>query len=139
MRMRHLHHVLILLMPLVFAGCFKTRQDIAREKEDAEVRSNLQQNVMEYSQGLEKTQAELGRLQGRIEELEHLRRKDMTGLSSSREAEMKTLEELKTKMTSLQEAQNALFEEMKRLKEENFAAISRSSPPPTAPAGAKKK
>lgn len=141
MNTRILRHALVLLAPLLFTGCFKTRNEIAREKEDVEVRSTLQQNIVEYNQGLEKTQAELGRLQGRIEELEHVRKKEMTGLQSGRETEQKTLEELKAKISSMQDSQNALFEEIKKLKEDNLALMGEQRPraAPAAPAGSKKK
>jgi|GEM_PF-542711 len=135
------HAVVLLFAPLFFTGCFKTRNEIAREKEDVEVRTTLQQNIVEYNQGLEKTQAELGRLQGRIEELEHVRKKEMTGLQSGRETEQKTIEELKAKIMSMQESQNALFEEIKKLKEDNLALMGeqRSRPSPSAGPTSKKK
>jgi TolA-binding protein len=131
-------HLLVLLLPLLGTGCFKTRQDIAREKEDAEVRSTLQQNIVDYNQGLEKTQADLGRLQGRIEELEHQRKKEMSGLLSGHETERKTIDELKARLAAIQEGQNALFEEIRRLKEDNLATASERSRP-AAPTGGKKK
>jgi TolA-binding protein len=132
MKIRLLRHVFIVALPFLFAGCFKTRNEIAREKEEVEVRSNLQQNIVEYNQSLERTQAELGRLQGRIEELEHTRRKEM---QSGRESEQKTMEELRARIASLQENQGALFEEIKKLKEDNLALMgerARSAPPPAA-------
>ena len=125
-RFHYSRHALVLLLPLVFAGCFQTREEIAREKEDQEVRSNLQQNVVEYGQGLDKVQAEIGRLQGRVEEIEHQRKKEMTGLSSARENEQKstekTIEELKSKITAMQDAQSALFEEVKKIREDSLSA-----------------
>jgi len=139
MKLRYFRSALLVLLPFMLAGCFKTRNEIAREKEDVEVRSNLQQNIVEYNQGLEKTQAELGRLQGRIEELEHMRKKEMSGLQSGRDSEQKTLEELRTRISTLQESQNALFEEIKRLKEDNLALSGdRSRSSATAPASKKK-
>lgn len=140
MKNRYLPHALIfLLIPFVFSGCFKTRQEIAREKEEQEVRSHLQQNIVEYNEGLEKAQAEIGRLQGRIEELEHNRKKEMTGLQSGRETEQKSVEDLKSRLSSLQESQNALFEEIKRLKEENLALTGERRAANTGSTGAKKK
>lgn len=136
MKNRLPHALLVALIPFLFAGCFKTRQEIAREREEQEVRANLQQNIVEYNEGLEKAQAEIGRLQGRIEELEHVRRKEMSGLQSGRESEQKTVDELKERLASLQESQTALFEEIKRLKEENLALSAERR---ASPAGAKKK
>lgn len=135
MKMRTL--LICTVLPFLFSGCFKTRQEIAREKEEGEVRTNLQQNIVEYNQNLEKAQADIGRLQGRIEELEHVRKKEMSGLMSGRDSEQKTIEDLKAQVAALQQTQNTLFEEIKRLKEDNLAAASGrpSAPPP----GAKKK
>ncbi len=138
--MKPIHYTFLLLLPFLCTGCFKTRQDIAREKEDVEVRSNLQQNIVEYNQGLEKTQADLGRLQGRIEELDHQRKKEMSGLLSGHETEQKTIDELKSRLAALQEGQTALFQEIKKLKEDNLATASeRVRPAPAPAAGAKKK
>lgn len=140
MKILHFRHLLIVLLPFLFAGCFKTRQEIAREKEEIEVRSNLQQNIVEYNQGLEKTQSQLGKLEGRIEELEHKRKQEMSGLLSGRDAEHKSLEELKAQVSALREGQQALFEEMRKLKEDNLAVLADRARPAPAPAqGAKKK
>ncbi len=138
MAMKIRNAVVLLALPLFASGCFKTRQEIAREKEDVEVRNNLQQNIVEYNQSLEKAQSDIGRLQGRIEELEHQRKKEMSGLLSGRESEQKTVEELRASLSSLQENQRTLFEEIKRLKEENLALASGRAAAPAAP-GAKKK
>lgn len=135
--MKKRNFLIALLVPFLFAGCFKTRNEIAREREEQEVRSNLQQNIVEYNEGLEKAQAEIGRLQGRIEELEHTRRKEMSGLQSGRESELKSQEELRNRLAALQESQNALFEEIKRLKEENLALSGERRS--TGSPGAKKK
>jgi tol-pal system protein YbgF len=116
--------IVLLLLPFLATGCFKTRDEIAREKEDAEMRSTLQQNVVDNGQGLEKLQSEIGRLQGRMEELEHNHKKELSGLTSSlgskTETNAKTLDEMRAKLNSLQEGQTALFEEIKKLKEDNL-------------------
>lgn len=130
--------VVYLLFPLLLTGCFKTRQDIAREKEETEVRSSLQTNIVQYNQNVERLESEIGKLQGRIEELEHNRKKELSGLSSGRENDQKSLEEIKAKLNGMQEAQNALFEEIKKLKEEGVAASS-SRAAPAAPAASGKK
>ena len=140
--MRTLQHLALLaLLPFLFAGCFETREEIARQKEEQEVRNNLQQNVMQAGQGIDKVQAEIGRLQGRVEEIEHQRKKDLSGISTSHESEQKSVEksiqELSAKVTALQEAQNTLFEEVKKLHEEALAERSRPSASP-APSSKKK-
>jgi TolA-binding protein len=130
----------VLLIPFVLAGCFKTRDEIAREKEDQEVRSTLQQNIVDYNQTLDRLQGDMGKLQGRIDELEHQRKKEMSGLAASQDNEQKStqkaIQELTAKIGALQDAQNALFEEVKKMREDSLNERARPAP---APAGAKKK
>lgn len=109
---------------LFLTGCFRTRSDIAREQEETELRTNLQQTILEQNATIEKLQAELGRLQGRIEELEHQRKKEMSSLQSSREGQDKTVSELSEKLEKLTVAQQSLFEEMKKLQEEQLKSLS---------------
>jgi TolA-binding protein len=134
----HLKNFSPLLLAFVLTGCFQTRADIAREQEEREVRSNLQQNVIAYSESLEKLQADVGRLQGRLEEVEHERKKDLSSFSSGREGADKTIEELKKSLGALQQTQAGLFEEMKKLKEDNLqlskALAERSHALPVSPA-----
>jgi TolA-binding protein len=122
MRFRHL---LVLTFPFFLFGCFKTREEIAREKEDQEVRSTLQQNVVEYNQSMEQLRGDMAALKGRVDEMEHARKKDMSGFASAQEGKEKALaqsiEDLKTRLASLQEAQNALFEEVKKMREDSIA------------------
>lgn len=125
------------LIPL--SGCFKTRDEIAREREEKEVQSNMQQNIVESSENLNRLQAENGRLQGRIEELEHQRKKEMSNLYSSKEGTDKTVNDLKSKLDELQKTQSALFEEMKKIKEENIQLAKIAAEKPRAiPSGPKK-
>jgi TolA-binding protein len=135
-----MRHLLILVIPFFLAGCFETREQIARQREDQEVRSTLQQNVMQAGQGLDKVQSDIGRLQGRVEEIEHQRKKEMSGFANTRDSEQKStekaLQELTAKVTAMQEAQNTLFEEVKKLHEE--ALSERSRPSPAAPPSKKK-
>lgn len=116
--------IFLFLIPLLATGCFKTREQIAREREEAEVRTTLQQNVIDNGQGVERLQAEIGRLQGRIDELEHSQRKELSGftssLSSKTDSAAKNVDELRSRLNSLQEGQKALFEEIKKLKEDNL-------------------
>ena len=128
---------LILVLPL--SGCFRTREEIAREREEREVRSTLQQNVVQTGQGLEQMQAEIGRLQGRMEEMEHRYRKEIGNLGANRDGSEKTIAELKSQIESLRETQATLFEEIKKLKEENLQLTTRATSRATAPASPQKK
>jgi TolA-binding protein len=113
----------LLLLPLLLTSCFKTRSELAREKEAQEVKANLQQSVLASTQGVDKLQAEIGRLQGRIEELEHQRKKEMGGLQSGKESQEKTLLDLRKKVEELSSTQQTLFEEIKSLKTEQIQIL----------------
>lgn len=129
----------VILIPFLVAGCFRTRADIAREKEESEVRSTLQQSMVEHGEGLEKLHQEIGRLQGRIEELEHQRSKEMTGLTASRDSADKSMEQLRERLDKMAAAQDDLFEEVKKLKEENFQLAKAQAERPKAVVAAGKK
>lgn len=134
-------YITILLLPLLLTACFRTRADIAREKEEKELRSNMQQSVVDNLQTMEKLQGEIGRLQGRIEELEHQRKKEMSGMVASRESSEKTVDDLKERLAKMSAAQEDLFEEMKKLKEENIQLLKAQNERPKAaaiPAAGKK-
>lgn len=138
--------IVVLATSLILTGCFRTRADIAKEREERENRATLHQSVVDYQQNIDRLQAELGRMQGKIEELEHQRRKEMSSVSSSTEGTSKTVAELKTNLEETQKTQAVLFEEIKRLREENLQLLKNSSKPARndspsskAPSGQKKK
>lgn len=120
-------------------GCFKTRAEIAREKEEKELRASLQQNVAESNQGVERLQAEIGRLNGKIEELEFQRKKEMTAYGTNREASDKNVAEMKARMEEMQKTQTMLLDELKRMKEENVQLLKNMDRPRAAPAPSGKK
>lgn len=124
--MNHMKKNLLLvgLLSVCFLpGCFQTRADIAREKEERELRNTLQQNILQSQKQVEALQGEIGRLQGKLEEMEHQRQKELSTLNSSvssgREGTDKQVGELSKRIEEQQKAQAALFEELKRMKEEN--------------------
>lgn len=142
---RAISHVGIsLLIVATLTGCFRTRAQMERDREEEEMRVSLRQNVVETSTSMERLQAEIGRLQGRIEELEHRNKKEFSNLSSnmssSREGSEKTISDLTARLTALQQGQAALFEEMKKLKEENLQLTKAlAERPRNAPAAAPQK
>ena len=117
--------ILILSLSACFllSGCFRTRSEIAREKQDEEVRTSLQQNVVEANQAVEKMQAEIGRLNGKIEELEFQRKKEQSAFGASRDASDKSVAEMKARLEEMQKNQATLFDELKRVKEENVQLL----------------
>lgn len=135
--------LIFVLVPFLFTACFKTREQIAREKEEREMRTQLQQNVVEANQAMEKMQAEIGRLQGKIEELEYQRKKEMSSVTSTHEGTEKTISELRSKLEETQKTQSLLIEELKKQKEENLQLIrnmekSRANQPPPVNTSGKK-
>jgi TolA-binding protein len=128
--------LLLALSITLLPGCFKTRADIAKEKEEKELRASLQQNVVESNQGVERLQAEIGRLNGKIEELEFQRKQEMSAYGTSRDSSDKSVAEMKTRMEEMQKTQTMLFEELKRLKEENVQLLKSMDRPRAAPAPA---
>jgi TolA-binding protein len=140
--MKKQNWLLVLALPIFLSGCFKTRDQIAREREEREMRAQLQQNVVESAQNLEKMQAEIGRLQGKIEELEYQRKKEMSSVVSSREGTEKNVIELRSKLEETQKTQAMLIEELKKQKEENLQLIknlekTRTSTPAPSVSGKK--
>lgn len=119
--------MLVGAVSLSATGCFRTRADIAREKEEREQKAALQQNAVEQSQNMEKLQSEIGRLQGRLEEMDHQRKKEAASfnstVNSNLEGRDKRVSDLQGQLEDTRKAQTALFEEMKRLKEENLALL----------------
>jgi TolA-binding protein len=139
---KYFHLTLALTLALGLSGCLRTREEIAREQQEKEMQVSLQQNVVQTGQSVEQVQAEIGRLQGRIEEMEHRRQKEMAGLNSSKEGSEKALADIKGQLANLQQQQTALFEEIKKLKEDNLQLSKQLNERPKAaeaPARAQKK
>jgi TolA-binding protein len=123
----------LLGLSLLLSGCFRTRADIAREKEEREAKAAAYQAQLDAQQNAEKLQAELGRLQGKIEELEHQRRKEMSSVSSNTEGNAKSVAEMKNSLEEMKKSQAVLFDEIKRLREENLELLKNSKPARAAP------
>jgi TolA-binding protein len=124
MKMRSSVLVVALASVLLLPGCFRTRADIEREKAEKDMQNSMQQSALESSQAMERMQAEIGRLQGRLEEVEHERQKEIGSINSGREGTEKQVADLRKALEEQQKAQAAaqaaLFDEIKRLKEENI-------------------
>lgn len=135
-----------LLAAVALSGCsVRTRAEIAREKQEKEMQEALQRNVLESAKQMEALQSEIGRLQGKLEEMDHNRQKEMQKeLSGAREGTEKQVSELRARLEEQQKAQSAgqqaLFEEVKRLREENAQmADSLAKKSAAAPAGGAQK
>jgi len=137
MKLRNTFVVVGLLGSVALSGCsFRTKAEIAREKQEKEMQESLQQNVLQSSKQMEALQAEIGRLQGKLEEMDHNRQKDLSG---AREGTEKQVGELRSRMEEQQkaqtQAQQALFDEIKRLREENAQLAETLSKKPAPNSG----
>ena len=138
-------YLLVLGAILSLSGCFRTRADIEKEKEETEVRSTLKQSVLSNQDQIDRLQSDIGKLLGRIEELEHSQRKEMGSLSAGQKGAEKNLNELYDRTDALKKivtahsvqnenlikgqetlskGQAALFEELKKIKEEQIASAA---------------
>src|SRR3989344_432065 len=70
-------------------ACFRTHSEVVREREEQEMQGSVQESMATQAETLEQLQVQQGRLQGRIEEAEHDRRKAYT----QSEVDRKSLEE----------------------------------------------
>jgi len=122
--MKKISLLLLLVSFVSLPSCFRTRAEIARERQEKEGQVALQQSVVEYQQNFQSMQAEIGRLQGKIEELEYQRKKEMVSQGQTVETAAKASTELKAKVEEMQKSQMMLFEEIKRLKEENNQLVA---------------
>lgn len=126
-----------LITSVSLSGCsFRTRAEIAREKQEKEMQESLQQNVLQSAKQMEALQAEIGRLQGKLEEMDHNRAKEN---STVREGTEKQVSDLRARMEEQQKAQTAaqqaLFDEIKRLREENAQMAETLSKKPSGGGG----
>jgi len=111
----------------MLSACFRTHSEVMRDQEEAEMQGSLQESVVIQSESMERLQSQVGKLQGRIEELEHERRNDYTqGQSNKKSLEEKT-DNLEKKLDTIAKNQDLLFEEMKKIREERLKEASRPS------------
>lgn len=97
-------------------------------------------SAIEANQNTERLQAEIGRLQGKIEEMEHQRRKEIGTYNSTVEGNAKNVNDMKAQLEEMQKTQAMLFEELKRQKEENLQLLkNQQKAPAPAPSEGKKK
>ena len=130
----------MLFLPFLLVGCFRTRDDIAKEEEDKNVRVNLQQNLGEVNQHIEHLQTDVSALHGKVEEIEFQRKKETGQQHSNREVLEKNLHEhsekleknitaIQDRIDQLQKNQDSLFEELKKIREENTILLKQSQDP----------
>lgn len=116
-------------MSFTLAGCFKTRADIERERQEKEMQQTLHKNVYEATESAQATQAQLGRINGRLEEIEHFRRKDVEDQRKSATALGEKMSQLEERLAKSEALQSEMIEEMKKMKTENIRLMTESAAP----------
>lgn len=129
--------ILLCCASLVLSGCFKTRAEIEKERSEQEMQQTLHKNVYETTEGLEKTQTQIGRLQGRLEEAEHFRKSEVEEQRKTLAVMQERIAQLEQRAANSEKLETELVEEIKKMKTENLKMLSEASAPP-APAGKKK-
>ena len=127
----------ILALSFLVTGCFKTRADIEREREEKEMQQTLHKNVYDATETAQATQSQIGRLNGRLEEMEHFRRKEAEDQRKSMNVLGEKVTQLEERLAKSDALQSEMIEEMKKMKTENIRLMTESSGP--APGRSKKK
>jgi TolA-binding protein len=129
--------ILATLAPIALSACFKTRSEVERERSEKEMQQTLHKNVYEASETAQQTQAQLGRIQGKLEEAEHFRRKDSEEQKRGMNAVSERINELETRLSNSEKLQAEIIDEMKRMKTENLRMLTEAQPAPVS-SGTKK-
>lgn len=119
--------ILLAAAPLVLSGCFKTREEVEREQQEQEVRQTMHKNIFEASEGLQQTQQQVGRLQGRLEESEHNRKKEADDNRRFMASLSDRLQKLEERLANSEKLQADIVEEFKKMKEEHINALSQAT------------
>lgn len=128
----------ILILSLVFStllltGCFRTRSEIEGEQSQSQMRESFASGLQQINE----LQAQMGQVQGRLDEIDHNRRKDAGRTGESQQELGNRVQALSARVEELQKAQNALFEEVKKMREEGPAPMPiKHSATPVKPANA---
>lgn len=128
--MNLLHAALIVGIALSSTACFKTREDIERENSERDMQQQLHKNVYEANESAHQAQTQLGRLQGKIEEVEHFHRKDTEEQRKAIQAMNEKIAQLEEKAANTEKLQSELVEEMKKMKTENLRLMTEAAPIP---------
>lgn len=115
--------VLGLAVMVSTTGCFRTRSDIAREKE---VTQKQAQQAVAAEQATEQLEARMEKMQGRWEEQEHQRRQAVEKLEERLSAQDKKLSAMEEKLGGFGEKLDLLFDEIKKDREES-ASLARAA------------
>lgn len=119
----------LILAGLALGGCFKTRAEIEQERQQKEMQQILHKNVYEATESAQQTQSQIGRLNGRLEEMEHFRRKESEEQKKAIHALGERLAQMEEKVANSERFQAELVEEIKKMKTENLRLITEGGTP----------
>ena len=115
------------IFSLLLTGCFRTRSEIEGEQSQNQMRESFAEGLAQINE----LQGQLGQMQGRMDELEHSRRKDLGKNGEQQQDLQAKVLSLQTKIEELQKGQTALFEEIKKIREEGRPTANTVSAPAT--------
>lgn len=99
-------------------ACFRTHAEIEKEREEREAKNALQENVASYAESIEGIKARLGQLQGRMEEIENDRKREVSSALGARKEQEEKLDLMQKRLEVLEKSQNVFFEQIKKIAEE---------------------
>lgn len=118
---------IVAALPILLAGCFKTKAQIAKEQKQIEMQQTLNKNVANQEENLEQTQAKVGRIQGKIEELEFFRKKELEENRRTLTNYSERISMLEEKVSSMEKNQADFLKEMKKLQQDNLRMLQKGS------------
>lgn len=122
MKTQNKQPILLSLISLALAGCV-THAQMEQEKEKVQLQENLHQQIAEHSENIQQIQAQMGQLQGQVENALHKRQ----------EVDLENQKKFEDKILLLEKQQKILFAEIKKLKKEGIRSFKRKaySPKPS--------
>ncbi len=114
---------LIICLSLPLSGCLKTKAQIKREQKQVEMQKTLNQNIASQELNIEQTQLQLGKINGKIEELEFYRKKELEQNRNTLTNYSERISMLEEKIAALEKNQADFLEEMKRLQRDNLRIL----------------
>lgn len=128
--------IIALTLTTALSGCIRTQADIQAEKAEAARQQAIQSNLASTEDSVVELRREVGRLEGLIQERDHYRTKDNAENSKMVADLRETVMQLSEKVDNISNVQQALYEEIKKMKE---ARIKRMQRPSSRRSGGKKK
>lgn len=112
-----------LFLSLSLSACFRTRSEIAEEQQDREMKQSLSQSLAQQAEAIDRLQEHMGKLQGKLEELEYQHRKESGASASGQQDLSKKIADLVSRLEALEKSNGLLVDEMKKVQEDNLQLL----------------